>query len=316
MNPILRNSFRRALVAALTTTAVLALVVFIYWSLALRGLVPGPDRPLISKRAETQSLTNSIMVHPLTGHQQNPKNAVSKPVQEVSLEVKTSEPNLVDEVAKAAASLPAKPSALEAKEIIELPEHNQQEPIISTTNRTIIPMLPERTRDDRRIAAEWTTSTNDRPIVQVEYRRPDIIALLNARRGLLVAASNDTPQRHEFCLPSTATLDFVKLTPAIASGFANFGVSLRNAAEISRLTVALPAYFGNKPFALEFVPDRNLAEQIFVNVSRAIRAVSEKGSDVKGIVVEGTLYLRQKEPVFSVSKVLWTGGELSFAKSD
>ena len=121
-----------------------------------------------------------------------------------------------------------------------------------------------------------------------------------------------------FCLVTvpTAAPEFVKLSSVTSSGFANRGIDLKNAGEICQLTVPLPAYFGSKPFALEFVPDRDLAEQIFGNVSRALRAVSKPGFAKNGILVEGTSKLRREQPVFSDSKVRWADGELPFARAD
>lgn len=230
MNPLLRRTSRKALHTATLTMVVGAALVLLYWTLAMHGVVPSPNRPLMTGLPATSNVSNQVTFH-------------------------------------AAAEPTPKPSA------------------------------PQRPPEG---AA---------PAVRVSYVRSDIIELLRAGRGVLVASSGNEAEkkRREFVLTSSpsANPEYVAFTPNHSARFAKFGIALRREGEVARLAGPLPAYFGGtaEVVTLEFVPDQVLGRAIYTQVSRAIRAANSPVDQQNGWVYEGELRVEAGQPEFTIQRV-------------
>jgi len=108
----------------------------------------------------------------------------------------------------------------------------------------------------------------------------------------------------------------VEFSATRAAQFSNLLITLTPRNEIARFTGSLPVYFGTHAYSIEFLPDQPLAEEIFAQTSRAIRAIGNAKTNQKRIVVNGRLSFSQHRLRFTVIKVSWKNGELALAAND
>ncbi len=180
----------------------------------------------------------------------------------------------------------------------EPPESNSPAPI----------RFSERTAKDISTARSRLNSTNDRPSVQVTYEARDIQLLVQQGRGVIVASS--LGGKHpplELCLRTPldqSALNFIE-SAALAERLASFGISLAKSGPFARVSEAAQPYFGSGPFAIQFIPEPVLAEEIFAEVSRAIRGIPVNSTTLhpNPPIVEGRLVLTGNGPSFMVTSV-------------
>jgi len=170
-------------------------------------------------------------------------------------------------------------------------------------------VLPATTPQDDNVARRWAGSTNARPVVRVSYARSDIIELLRAGRGVLVASSGSEAEkkRREFVLTSSpaANPEYVAFNANHAARLARFGIALRKEGELARLAGPLAAYFGGtaEVVTLEFVPDQVLGRAIYTQVARAMRAANVPLDQQNGWVYEGELGVESGRPEFVIQRI-------------
>jgi len=314
-----------------------AALVFLYWTLAMHGVVPSPNRPLRAGPAATGNLSNQVPFHAATEPPPQPSAPSSPPADAVRAGAPNPAEDAVPKTGSSAALRPT-PAAVPVNPVAVAPTNGI---LAAVTNRppeaaahakpiptnapappanTPSPLaLPATTQQDENVARCWAASTNARPVVRVSYVGSDIIELLRVGRGVLVASSGNEAEkkRREFVLASlpSANPEYVAFTAHHASRFAKFGIALHKEGELARLSAPLAAYFGGtaESVTLEFVPDQVLGQAIYTQVSRSSRAANVPLDQQNGWVYEGELRLEAGQPEFTIQRVRAAGRNYLFA---
>lgn len=336
MNPLLLHTSRKALLTATITMVAGVVLLFLYWTAAIHGVVPSPGRPLVSGHSATNTFTNQIAFH--AAAEPPPKRSASADPSENASSANHARPAEAPALwtgnsAAALSEAPAAPSAPVNQaaiaptppvtvQINREPPPTPTTPVVTNASRSQLTasaavVLPAATWQDENVARRWAVFTNDRPTVRISYTRRDIVQLLTAGRGILIASAGGQGQerRREFCLvsPPATNPEYVTFTSSHASRFAKFGIALHREGELARLAAPLPAYFSGAEYTLEFVPDHSLARIIFTQVSRAMRAVNPPPTNQANVVFEGELRLEAGQPDFVMTKVRAGNREHDFA---
>jgi hypothetical protein len=156
---------------------------------------------------------------------------------------------------------------------------------------------------DEQLAQHWLSHTNERPVVRVHYDAGDVLKLVEAGRGLIVASSRAKGHSRELYVQSTAGTAplFAPYTRTVADRFSAYSLTLDAAPELAGLTAAFPVYFPDGAVELSFVPDRALATRILAEVANASRE-NEIGV-AKQTVFDGQLTVEAGEPRFSLLEI-------------
>jgi hypothetical protein len=290
--------------ATLTLGSVLILVT-LYWQGVRKGSLPSPTEPLAAYSGVAASNAP-------------PVQAVA--VSSASAAGTQAAPRVEQTTAKANESQLAFPPPPEAV------SSTKAATVATVTNTSLmlhtepLPMVPRRPTnlpaEDQRIARLWLENTNQRPIIRVRYDPVDILRLsTELGRGLLIAG-NGTTNRNELFLHSKldAAPLFSPFTRSVAQQFSNYSLALSFSSAFERVTRPLPAYFPDGHFELAFVPDVNLATEIFGKAANVLRSSPETLAKPNTVVLEGQLGLAGDQPVFEVLSV--AAGSLQIAPTE
>ena len=298
----LNNVHRRALVTASLTFTGIVLIIFFYWRGVSKGSLPSPVQPWVQKPESVT--TNPPPVRPVLVAAL-PAAAAPKPLPPIKEAARTelnqpmpnaSKLNLADAASlpEVTNTTPRTPPILAATNLATtLPSSARPAASNVSTNVTV---------EDQRVARQWLASTNDRPVIRVQYHASDVIRLATElNRGLLVAGIGSTTRREVFLESKSGKAPlFSPFTKVVAQRFADFSLALSHSTTFDPLTTPLPAYFPDGDYDLAFVPDRALATEIFAKAASVLRSMSTNNDDSQGIVIEGQLGLVGSQPTFAV----------------
>lgn len=290
---------RRALLAGFAAVLVILAAVACYWHGVRKGTLPSPM---------------ASMAQPLPVHAP-PVTVAARPRVDL-VPPRPPAKELPSIVAPAPSRLEKREAGAPQAEVAEQPaERSVSEPVRSVAKA--IPKVPEAVPRIARVlagepqsnpsreealAAEWLSRTNDRPVIRIHYNASEILRLVQAGRGLIVASQDDgVGSRELYWQPSSEAAPLlVPYTASLGARYSNYSLRLQTAPELGALTSVLPLYFSGKPVALRFIPDEKLAQEIFVRVARVSSSVTAALKGAGAPIYEGGLSARGQEPEFDL----------------
>jgi hypothetical protein len=313
---------RRAFLIALVTMAGMLTVLLWYWKGVSRGALPSPVQPIVAQKTAPVTAKARVAIH----ESMPMHNAEAGLAAEAGLGGATSSVLAAQSAYADADANRSAQTVIESKQAglkISVPEPFKNKPDESKPALASAPKAdPENstpkssapaaetstshvspTASDERLARHWLSNTNDRPVIRLQYAPGDIVRLAQAGRGLLLATSSPTaPPRQLYLQPIDGTTPlFVPYTPRVADRFSTYSLSMEPSAELDAITAALPAYFPNGEFSLEYVFDRDLATEIFTQIAAASRGLSDR--DSHRALIEGELVVEGTRPAFKLLQV-------------